>query len=113
MRLAIAGILSLLITACSSAGTESNGAVAGAGATLGGDRAAGAEIYRTNCSTCHGATGVEGGVVGPSLRRESMRMDYGATVSWIEDPEPPMPHLYPKFLTEEQVRDVAAYVGSL
>jgi mono/diheme cytochrome c family protein len=107
-------ILALTIAAgCSAAGTQSNGAAAGTGATLGGDRITGAEIYRTNCSTCHGPTGVEGGVVGPSLRHESMRMDYGATVSWVEDPEPPMPHLYPKFLTDQQVRDVAAYVDSL
>jgi mono/diheme cytochrome c family protein len=114
VRRLLAALLPLLIAVgCSSAGTQSNGAAAGEGTTLGGDRAAGAEIYRTNCSTCHGPTGDEGGVVGPSLRHESMRMDYGATVSWIEDPEPPMPHLYPKFLTEEQVRDVAAYVNAL
>jgi len=40
-------------------------------------------------------------------------MDYAATVSWIEDPQPPMPHLYPKVLTAQEVRDVAAYVESL
>lgn len=103
----------MIAAGCSSAGTETNGAAAGEGTTRGGDREAGGEVYRTNCSTCHGPTGVEGGLVGPSLRHESMRMDYGATVSWIKDPQPPMPRLYPKFLTEEQVRDVAAYVNSL
>ncbi|MBV8343554.1 MAG: cytochrome c [Candidatus Eremiobacteraeota bacterium] len=103
MRRRIVALLALPIAvACSSAGTQSNG-----------DRSAGAEIYRTNCATCHGPTGVEGGVVGPSLRHESRRMDYGATISWIEDPQPPMPRLYPEFLTEKQVRDLAAYVNAL
>jgi mono/diheme cytochrome c family protein len=40
-------------------------------------------------------------------------MAYGTLVSWIKDPQPPMPHLYPQILGEAQVRDVAAYVESL
>lgn len=76
------------------------------------NREAGAAIFAANCQACHGAAGI-GGTVGPSLQRESERMNYETTVSWIEDPEPPMPHLYPKPLTPKQVRDVAAYVNSL
>ncbi len=113
MRALASLVLLAIVTGCSSAGTQTSGAVAGDATTYGGDREAGAEIFRTNCATCHGRTGVEGGIVGPSLRHESMRMDYDATVSWIEDPQPPMPRLYPKFLTDDQLRDVAAYVNSL
>jgi hypothetical protein len=40
-------------------------------------------------------------------------MSYGGLVSWIEDPQPPMPRLYPEFLTLSEVRDAAAYVESL
>lgn len=99
--------------ACSPAATQQSATTAGTATLLGGDKASGARIFALNCSTCHGATGLEGGVVGPSLRHESQRMDFTATVSWIEDPQPPMPALYPQFLTEAQVRDVAAYVQSL
>ncbi len=102
----------LALAACAPAVVEKSDTSAGPGATLGGDPKNGALAFTVNCATCHGATGVEGGV-GPSLRHESSRMDYGATVSWIEDPGPPMPKLYPKMLTRAQVRDLAAYVQTL
>ncbi len=102
-----------ILSACSPAVTEKNDTTIGTAATSGGDRVAGKQIYVSNCATCHGATGLEGGVVGPSLRNEASRMEFSATVSWIEDPQPPMPKLYPKMLTKAQVRDVAAYVQSL
>ena len=105
-------LLAFAVAACTSAGTQTAGPMRGTGATLGGDRSAGAEAFAVNCATCHGANG-DGGKVGPSLHGESQRMDYGGLVSWIEDPQPPMPHLYPQFLSEAQVRDLAAYVQSL
>ncbi|HTU70467.1 MAG TPA: c-type cytochrome [Candidatus Baltobacteraceae bacterium] len=107
---AIAGAV---LCACSPAVTAKSSANAGTAATIGGDAKTGAQIFAKNCSACHGATGVEGGTIGPSLRDEKTRMDYNGTVSWIEDPEPPMPKLYPQSLTQAQVRDVAAYVQSL
>lgn len=78
-----------------------------------GDRAAGAIVYASHCAACHGPTGVEGGIVGPSLRHENERMDFAATASWIEDPVAPMPHLYPSVLTAQDVRNVTAYVETL
>ncbi len=108
MMLAIA-----LLCGCVPATSAKSGETGGTATTLGGDAASGARIFSANCATCHGATGKEGGAVGPSLRNENERMDFGGTVSWIEDPQPPMPALYPKFLSEQQVRDVAAYVQSL
>jgi mono/diheme cytochrome c family protein len=77
-----------------------------------GDADAGRTIFSTNCATCHGATGDEGGI-GPSLRGENVRMNYDQTIVWIKHPDPPMPELYPKFLSETEVDDVAAYVQKL
>lgn len=105
----------MLFAASACGGTQGSRAAApqSAGALESADRAAGEAIFKANCSVCHGATGLTGGVLGPSLRHESERMDFAQTVSWIEDPQPPMPHLYPSVLTSAQVRDVAAYVHSL
>ncbi|MBV8530256.1 MAG: cytochrome c [Candidatus Eremiobacteraeota bacterium] len=111
IRFATLALISTL-AACTTATHQANAVSAGTGATLGGDRTAGSRVFVANCATCHGAGGT-GGTVGPSLRGESQRMDFGGLVSWIEDPQPPMPKLYPKFLTSAQVRDVAAYVQSL
>ena len=108
----VAVVTAVLLGACTTATYEANAVSVGPGATLGGDRTAGSRIFAANCTPCHGAHG-EGGVVGPSLIGESNRMGFGGLVSWIEDPQPPMAKLYPKFLTERQVRDVAAYVESL
>ncbi|HKU81203.1 MAG TPA: cytochrome c [Candidatus Tumulicola sp.] len=109
----IVAICLQLASGCTPAVHERSGTAGGTAATYGGDKDAGRLVFAANCSTCHGSTGVEGGAVGPSLRHESSRMDFAATVSWIEDPEPPMPKLYPKVLSASQVRDVAAYVQSL
>ncbi len=77
-----------------------------------GDTDRGHEVFRANCSRCHGVTGTEGGV-GPSLAHESSRKNYLQTVVWIENPLPPMPKLYPAPLNERAVHDVAAYVQKL
>ncbi len=77
-----------------------------------GDPAHGKQVFTQNCSSCHGATGVEGGV-GPSLKGEKARKDLSATVAWIKNPQPPMPKLYPATLNEKDVVDVATYVQSL
>jgi mono/diheme cytochrome c family protein len=79
----------------------------------GGEREAGELLFKAHCSSCHGPTGTEHGMFGPSLRYESARMNFQTTVSWIEDPEPPMPKLYPSTLSESDVRDIAAYVQSI
>ncbi len=72
----------------------------------------GAAIYVANCEVCHGANG-HGDKLGPSLQNERSRMDVTNTMAWIQSPAPPMPKLYPKFLTLQEVRDVATYVHSL
>lgn len=77
-----------------------------------GDAAHGKLIFSANCSTCHGATGIEGGV-GPSLKGEKNRKNYDQTIAWIHNPKPPMPKLWPSPLNDKDVSDVATYVQSL
>ncbi len=72
----------------------------------------GKEVFRANCSRCHGAVGTEGGV-GPSLAGEKTRKNYAQLLAWIQAPLPPMPVLYPTPLTERDLHDVAAYVEHL
>jgi mono/diheme cytochrome c family protein len=111
-----ARVLAILALAAFAAGcspvSESSTTVAAGGGALTGDAKRGAVVYSMNCAMCHGAQGV-GGTIGPSLRGEHERLDYSALVSWIEDPQAPMPKLYPKFLREQQVFDVASYVQHL
>jgi mono/diheme cytochrome c family protein len=109
----------LALAACSHAsrtsqasGNSTGDATLAAGVTSVGNRDAGRAIFATNCASCHGATGVEGGV-GPSLHNERERKNDDATIAWIENPAPPMPKLYPSILTQAEVVDVAAYVQSL
>ncbi len=51
--------------------------------------------------------------MGPSLINEGSRKNLQQAVSWIKNPMPPMPKLFPATLSEQDVRDVAAYVESL
>ncbi|MEO7039028.1 MAG: cytochrome c [Candidatus Elarobacter sp.] len=77
-----------------------------------GDVAHGKQIFGANCSACHGATGIEGGV-GPSLKGEKNRKNYAQAIAWIHNPKPPMPKLWPQPLNDKDVSDVATYVESL
>ncbi len=106
-------LIAIAFSGCAPAVSEKTDTSIGTSTTLGGDAKIGAQIYQNNCATCHGPTGIEGGSVGPSLRNEKSRMDFGATDSWIKDPEPPMPKLYPQILSDTQVRDLAAYIQTL
>lgn len=115
MRIAVALVLTFAafaLPACTTATYQANAVTIGPGATLGGDRRAGARIFAAQCAVCHGPQGAGGGI-GPSLRDESRRLDADALPGWIEDPEPPMPALYPHPLSKRDVRDVASYVESL
>lgn len=76
------------------------------------DAVHGKQVFTTNCSSCHGAVGTEGGV-GPSLKNEKSRKDLAKTIEWIKNPQPPMPKLYPSPLGEKDVADAAAYIQTL
>jgi len=79
---------------------------------LAADAVRGKALFTINCASCHGATGREGGF-GPSLAHENRKMEAEFTTAWIENPNPPMPKLYPSRLSEQDVADITAYVESL
>lgn len=101
----------MLAAGCSHSATTSTAAPT-ATPVITGNAGAGKQTFVANCSACHGATGVEGGV-GPSLKNERSRKNEAAAIAWIEDPQPPMPKLYPSRLTDVDVANLAAYVESL
>ncbi|MGD0052822.1 MAG: cytochrome c [Vulcanimicrobiaceae bacterium] len=116
--LAVAAIAMPLAAGCSKGSDQSSqsGATSApsalaSGAAL-GDPKRGQQIFSTNCSTCHGKTGREGGI-GPSLTDEKSRKDGQQTITWIHNPQPPMPKLWPSPLNDKDVADVAAYVQTL
>jgi mono/diheme cytochrome c family protein len=83
--------------------TPSAGTPAGAA-----DAASGRRLYSQICVSCHGP---DGNLIGDhKLSSLPSRLDEAATVSYIKDPKPPMPKLYPGLLNEQNVADVAAYV---
>jgi alcohol dehydrogenase (cytochrome c) len=112
LRATLIAVALLVAAACTPATGQKASTTIGATAR-GGEREAGARLFAAHCSVCHGPTGTEEGMPAPSLRYESARMNFQTTVSWIQDPEPPMPKLYPGVLSERDVHDVAAYVQSL
>ncbi len=76
----------------------------------GADVARGARIFGQQCAACHQA---DGSGIGPSLKGERRRKGTARAIAWIENPQPPMPKLYPSPLGQKDVADVAAYVESL
>lgn len=78
----------------------------------GADPTRGKAIFAQQCSACHGVAGM-GGEIGPSLANERAHRSYESVRAFISDPLPPMPKLYPSRLTENDVRDVSAYVETL
>ena len=90
-----------------------------------GDAARGKQIYATSaCVGCHTITGVSTGVLGPPLTHFGSRRTVAAgmwpntpdnVAAWIKDPQGlkpgvKMPNLG---LTDEQAKDVAAYLSAL
>jgi mono/diheme cytochrome c family protein len=120
--LAVATLLSIASFAgCGSKGAQDSNATVSnpgiddtqyAGRAYAGDTVRGKLVFNTNCATCHGADGRAGGV-GPPLIDENQRQDLQRTIVWIENPDPPMPKLYPSPLSEREVEDVAAFVQTI
>jgi len=95
-----------------AAPTPQTAAPAGvATAALPPDAGRGQELYGKNCAACHGNKGE--GVSGPALKGVHSKLDFAATVNWIENPSAKMPKLYPSTLDAQAVADVAAYVMGL
>lgn len=71
----------------------------------------GVQLYAAHCEVCHGQNGI--GASAPELTGEHYHKNERQIEYWIENAQLPMPKLYPAPLTEQDVRDVAAYVASL
>jgi alcohol dehydrogenase (cytochrome c) len=71
----------------------------------------GKAVFTQYCSACHGASGE--GSVGPPLKGESAKKNLSQAVAFIKEPKTPMPKLFPKPLSEQDVADVAAFVEGL
>lgn len=74
--------------------------------------ARGASLFSENCVVCHGSRG-EGGRIGPSLAGIGKRTSGDTIYARIENPEPPMPKLYPAKLSKQDLNDLTVYVSSL
>jgi len=70
--------------------------------------ARGRKVYEQVCSACHGPDGNL--VAGHELSTLRKQRDRGATLSYIKNPKPPMPKLYPNLLDEQSLRDVTSYI---
>lgn len=88
----------LALAACAHKSTEP---VASRGATL----------FAKNCAACHGEHGT--GPIGPTLHQERVKHTAEEIRAIIINPDPPMPKLYPRDLTDSDVADLAAFVETL
>ncbi|MGC8486317.1 MAG: c-type cytochrome [Candidatus Baltobacteraceae bacterium] len=98
--------LALLLSACAGHVRDDRAAV------LHGDGSRGRGVYLQRCAACHGVD-ARGTRLGPDLyalsKSWSKKRIYGA----IEEPEAPMPKLYPSQLTRRDLADVAAYIDGI
>ena len=76
------------------------------------DDGRGAQLFARNCSVCHDSS-ADASRIGPPLVNEGHKRTLAQIVRAIEEPDPPMPKLYPGTLSEQDVRDIAAYVKTL
>ncbi|MDH2909160.1 MAG: cytochrome c [Candidatus Eremiobacteraeota bacterium] len=98
--------LALLLTACSGH-ARSNGA-----GMMRGDGSRGRSVYLRRCAACHGAD-ARGTRLGPALRALKSSWNVKRIFGAIEEPEAPMPKLYPSQLTRRELADVAAYIDDI
>ncbi|NNM99405.1 MAG: cytochrome c [Candidatus Eremiobacteraeota bacterium] len=98
--------LALLLTACSGH-ARSDGA-----GMMQGDGSRGRSVYVQRCAACHGAD-ARGTRLGPALHALKPSWNEKRIFAAIEEPEAPMPKLYPAQLTRRDLADVAAYIDGI
>jgi len=76
------------------------------------DRSPGAALFAKNCQVCHSSS-QDAMRIGPSLAHEGRKRTLAQIVQAIEEPDPPMPKLYPGTLSDRDVSDIADYVKTL
>jgi mono/diheme cytochrome c family protein len=75
------------------------------------DAARGRSLFRQSCAGCHGSDG--NNVNGFDLRSIKNHMTAEQIVSWLENPAPPMPRVFPAPLDADDrrdMRDIAEYL---
>jgi alcohol dehydrogenase (cytochrome c) len=82
--------------------------VAGAGGASSADLVAGRRLYGQICESCHGFDGNL--IADKRLSTLATRLDMAATIRAIKEPKAPMPKMYPDLISEQNIRDVAAFV---
>jgi alcohol dehydrogenase (cytochrome c) len=71
-------------------------------------RSRGRKVYEQICASCHGPDGKL--IAGHDLGTLKNRRDRANTESYVKDPKPPMPKLYPSLLNQQGVADVTSYI---
>ncbi|ASN03930.1 c-type cytochrome [Virgibacillus necropolis] len=104
--------LIMVISACGGGGGEEgsesggdNGGNGGGETTAQGDAANGAEVYQSNCMSCHGQEGAGGS--GPALQASS---DYDSVIQQVKNGGGGMP-AFEGQLSEQEIADVSAYIA--
>ena len=87
---------------------ETETGAAGGGEASGGDPEAGAEVFATNCSVCHGEDG-HGGAGGPDLTTMPKAQNEPEAIEQVTDGGGGMPPFGGQ-LSEEEIENVAAFV---
>ncbi|MEX3959755.1 c-type cytochrome [Trinickia sp. EG282A] len=106
--IAVAATCTPLLVAAEASSTTADASPVAATA---GDPARGKHLFNHYCIVCHGAGG--GGGIGPSLKGLSNRLSAQDVVKQLTNPRAAMPKFSPGPLSDQDVRDVAAYVLAL
>lgn len=91
-----------------AAGGDEGGAMEGGEEAAGGDPEAGAEVFATNCSVCHGEDG-HGGAGGPDLTTMPKAQNEPEAIDQVTNGGGGMP-AFGEQLSEEEIQNVAAFV---
>ena len=107
----VLGLPSIVILSLNgkSGGAASTPGQTAPGAPAGGpDPSKGRALYVQICASCHGSDGDM--IADHKLSTLKGRRDQASTVTYVKNPKPPMPKMYPDVLSEQNVVDVSAYV---
>lgn len=119
------GVLASILCGCEEHGTARANAEPAPADGLGNPQAGAIGIVEAGCGSCHSIPGIAGanGLVGPPLDRVGSRIYLagllrnipGNMVQWLRDPQRILPgNVMPNMnLSEEQARDIAAYLYTL